>query len=275
MVKPQLTIQLSDAQRIPQVGLGVWQASNEDARAAVRVALQEGYRHVDTASIYGNEEGVGEGLRDAGTPREQVFLTTKIWNDAHGFDSATAALEASLKRLKVDYVDLLLIHWPAPSQNNYVEAWRALIEAQRAGKARSIGVSNFNQDHLQRLIDVTGVAPVLNQIELHPFMQQTELRQTHQEMGIATQSWSPLGQGTALTNPVILDIARKHDRTAAQVIIRWHLELGLIAIPKSITPSRIRENFNVFDFALDAADLIAIAALDSGGRLGPDPSTFG
>lgn len=274
MVKPQLTIQLSDAHRIPQVGLGVWQASNEDARAAVRVALQEGYRHVDTASIYGNEEGVGEGLRDAGTPREQVFLTTKIWNDAHGFDSATAALEASLKRLKVDYVDLLLIHWPAPSQNNYVEAWRAFIEAQRAGKARSIGVSNFNQDHLRRLIDDTGVAPALNQIELHPFMQQTELRQIHQEMGIATQSWSPLGQGTALTNPVILDIARKHDRTAAQVIIRWHLELGLIAIPKSITPSRIQENFNVFDFALDAADLIAIAALDSGGRLGPDPSTF-
>jgi len=274
MVKPQLTIQLSDAHRIPQVGLGVWQASNEDARAAVRVALQEGYRHVDTASIYGNEEGVGEGLRDAGTPREQVFLTTKIWNDAHGFDTATAALEASLKRLKVDYVDLLLIHWPAPSQNNYVEAWRALIEAQRAGKARSIGVSNFNQYHLQMLIDDTGVAPALNQIELHPFMQQAELRQTHQEMAIATQSWSPLGQGTALTNPVILDIALKHDRTAAQVIIRWHLELGLIAIPKSITPSRIRENFNVFNFALDAADLVAIAALDSGGRLGPDPSTF-
>ncbi|HDS1692419.1 TPA: aldo/keto reductase [Pseudomonas putida] len=274
MVKPQLTIQLSDAHRIPQVGLGVWQASNEDARAAVRVALQEGYRHVDTASIYGNEEGVGEGLRDVGTPREQVFLTTKIWNDAHGFDTATAALEASLKRLKVDYVDLLLIHWPAPSQNNYVEAWRALIEAQRAGKARSIGVSNFNQDHLQRLIDDTGVAPALNQIELHPFMQQAELRQTHQKMAIATQSWSPLGQGTALTNPVILDIARKHDRTAAQVIIRWHLELGLIAIPKSITPSRIRENYNVFDFELDATDLIAIAALDSGGRLGPDPSTF-
>ncbi|MBX6689232.1 aldo/keto reductase [Pseudomonas sp. USTB-Z] len=274
MVKPQLTIQLSDAQRIPQVGLGVWQASNEDARAAVRVALEEGYRHVDTASIYGNEEGVGEGLRDAGTPREQVFVTTKIWNDAHGLDTATAALEASLKRLKVDYVDLLLIHWPAPSQNNYVETWRALIEAKRTGKARSIGVSNFNQDHLQRLVDDTGVAPVLNQIELHPFMQQTELRHTHQQIGIATQSWSPLGQGTALSSPVILDIARKHDRTAAQVIIRWHLELGLIAIPKSITPSRIQENFNVFDFALDAADLIAIAALDSGGRLGPDPSTF-
>ncbi|MFA0998712.1 MULTISPECIES: aldo/keto reductase [Pseudomonas syringae group] len=274
MVKPQLTIQLSDAQRIPQIGLGVWQASDDEARAAVRVALEEGYRHVDTASIYGNEKGVGEGLRDAGIPREQVFLTTKIWNDAHGFESATAALDASLERLNVDYVDLLLIHWPAPSQDNYVDTWRALINAQRNGKARSIGVSNFNADHLQKLIDETGVAPVLNQIELHPFMQQEALRSAHESMGIATQSWSPLGQGTALSNSVILEIARKHGRPAAQVIIRWHMELGLIAIPKSITPSRIRENFNVFDFTLDTCDLAAIAALDSGKRLGPDPSTF-
>lgn len=274
MLKPQLTIQLSDAQRIPQVGLGVWQASDDEARAAVRVALEEGYRHVDTASIYGNEKGVGEGIRDAGTPREQVFLTTKIWNDAHGFEAARVALNESLERLKVDYVDLLLIHWPAPSQDNYVDTWRALIDAQRNGKARSIGVSNFNQEHLQRLIDETGVAPVLNQIELHPFMQQAELRQAHQHMGISTQSWSPLGQGSALTNPVILEIAQKHSRTAAQIIIRWHLELGLIAIPKSITPSRIRENFNVFDFALDDSDLVAIAALESAKRLGPDPSTF-
>lgn len=274
MLKPQLTIQLSDAQRIPQIGLGVWQASDDEARGAVRVALEEGYRHVDTASIYGNEKGVGDGLRDAGTSREQVFLTTKIWNDAHGFESATAALDASLERLNVDYVDLLLIHWPAPSQDNYVDTWRALIAAQRSGKARSIGVSNFNPDHLQKLIDETGIAPVLNQIELHPFMQQEALRSAHESMGIATQSWSPLGQGSALLNPVILDIAQKHGRTAAQVIIRWHLELGLIAIPKSITPSRIRENFNVFDFSLDASDLAAIARLDSGKRLGPDPSTF-
>lgn len=274
MVKPQLTIQLSDAQRIPQIGLGVWQASDEEARAAVRIALEEGYRHVDTASIYGNEKGVGEGLRDAGTPREQVFLTTKIWNDAHGFESATAALDASLERLNVDYVDLLLIHWPAPSQDNYVDTWRALIAAQRSGKTRSIGVSNFNTEHLQKLIDETGVAPVLNQIELHPFMQQEALRKAHESMGIATQSWSPLGQGSALSDPIILEIARKHGRTAAQVIIRWHMELGLIAIPKSITPSRIRENFNVFDFTLDTSDLAAIAALDCGKRLGPDPSTF-
>lgn len=274
MVKPQLTIQLSDAQRIPQIGLGVWQASDDEARAAVRVALEEGYRHVDTASIYGNEKGVGEGLRDAGTPREQVFLTTKIWNDAHGLEAATAALDASLERLNVEYVDLLLIHWPAPSQDNYVDTWRALIAAQRSGKARSIGVSNFNSDHLQKLIGETGIAPVLNQIELHPFMQQEALRNAHESMGIATQSWSPLGQGSALSNPVILEIARKHGRTAAQVIIRWHMELGLIAIPKSITPSRIRENFNVFDFSLETSDLAAIVALNSGKRLGPDPGTF-
>lgn len=183
-------------------------------------------------------------------------------------------MDASLERLNVDYVDLLLIHWPAPSQDNYVDTWRALINAQRTGKARSIGVSNFNADHLRRLIDETGVAPVLNQIELHPFMQQEALRSTHELIGISTQSWSPLGQGSALSNPAILDIAQKHGRTAAQVIIRWHLELGLIAIPKSITPSRIRDNFNVFDFVLDASDLAAIAALDSGKRLGPDPSSF-
>jgi len=274
MVKPQLNIQLSDAQRIPQIGLGVWQASNEEARAAVRVALEEGYRHVDTASIYGNEKGVGEGIRDAGTPRAEVFLTTKIWNDAHGFEAASVALDASLERLNVDYVDLLLIHWPAPSQDNYVDTWRALINAQRNGKTRSIGVSNFNPDHLQKLIDETGVAPVLNQIELHPYMQQEALRKVHESMGIATQSWSPLGQGSALSNSVILEIARKYDRTAAQVIIRWHMELGLIAIPKSITPSRIRENFKVFDFVLDASDLAAMNALNCGNRMGPDPSTF-
>ncbi|MFJ4067300.1 aldo/keto reductase [Pseudomonas sp. NPDC089996] len=274
MVKPQLTIQLSDAHRIPQVGLGVWQASDEEARAAVCVALEEGYRHVDTASIYGNEKGVGGGIRDAGIARERVFLTTKIWNDAHGYDAATAALDESLKRLKVEYIDLLLIHWPAPSQNNFVDTWLALIDAQRNSKARSIGVSNFNEDHLQRLVDETGVAPVLNQIELHPLMQQEALRKANESMGIATQSWSPLGQGSALSNPVILDIAEKHGRTAAQIIVRWHIEIGLIAIPKSITPSRIRENFNVFDFTLDKSDLAAVAALDSAKRLGPDPSTF-
>lgn len=275
MHNSQSTVQLSDGRAIPQIGLGVWQASDAEARSAVKTALEEGYRHVDTASIYGNEKGVGEGIRASGVSRDQVFLTTKVWNDSHGFDAATQALDASLSRLKVDYVDMLLIHWPVPSQDGFVETWRALIEAQRIGKAKSIGVSNFNADHLQRLIFETGVAPVLNQVELHPFMQQQELRRIHREMQISTQAWSPLGQGSALTDPVVLDIARKYDRTAAQVIIRWHLELGNIAIPKSITPARIKENLHVFDFSLDARDISAIGTMNSGNRLGPDPSTFG
>lgn len=274
MIKPQLNIQLSDGQRIPQLGLGVWQASQDQARAAVRFALEEGYRHVDTAAIYGNEEGVGQGMRESGIPREQVFLTTKVWNDAQGFETTKQALDASLGRLQVDYVDLLLIHWPAPSRDLYVDTWKAMIDLQRQGKVRSIGVSNFNQDHLERLISETGVKPVLNQIELHPFLQQEEMRQHHQELKVHTQSWSPLGQGSALDHPAVLDLARKHSKTAAQIIVRWHLELGLIVIPKSVTPSRIRENFNVLDFKLDALDIAILTVLNADKRLGPDPASF-
>lgn len=270
----QLTVQLCDGFAIPQLGLGVWQASDAEAESAVKIALEEGYRHVDTAAIYGNEEGVGRGIRASGVSRDQVFLTTKVWNDAHGFDAAKQALDSSLARLNVEYVDLLLIHWPVPSRDKFVETWSALIDLQRAGKAKSIGVSNFNMDHLQKLITKSGVVPVLNQIELHPFMQQKELRSAHQEMQVATQAWSPLGQGSALTDPVVLEVAHKHGRTAAQVIIRWHLELGNIVIPKSITPARIRENFKVFDFSLDDSDMAAIATMDIGKRLGPDPSTL-
>lgn len=275
MVTPQLTVQLSDGHRIPQLGLGVWQASQYEARHAVELAIEAGYRHVDTASIYGNEEGVGEGIRNASVPREQIFLTTKIWNDAQGQESTAKAIDASLARLEVDYVDLLLIHWPAPFQDKYVETWKALIAAQQAGKARSIGVSNFNPEHLHRLIGETGVSPVLNQVELHPFLQQQYLRKHHASLGIATQSWSPLGQGSALTHSGIIDIAQKHGRTPAQVIIGWHMELGLIAIPKSVTPSRIRENLDVFNFSLDAADLASIEKMNTGTRLGPDPASFG
>lgn len=271
MADKQTYLKLSDGNQIPQLGLGVWQASQDEARSAVRTALEMGYRHVDTAAIYENEEGVGRGIRESGIPREQIFLTTKVWNDAHGRALTTAAVDASLKRLDVEYVDLLLIHWPMPSKDKYVESWQALIDIQRAGWARSIGVSNFNRDHLERLISETGVAPVLNQIELHPFFQQTQLRKDHRELNIATQSWSPLGQGNALSEPAILEIANKYGKSAAQVIIRWHLELGHIVIPKSVTASRIRENLNVFDFTLDASDLALIAGLDSGKRLGPDP----
>lgn len=275
MNKTQPIIQLADGNHIPQLGLGVLYASDEEARQAVCHALQVGYRHVDTAAIYNNEEGVGAGVRDSGVKRDEVFVTTKVWNASQGFEAAGEALEESLRRLQMDYVDLLLIHWPAPANNLFVDTWRALVRAKEQGKVRSIGVSNFNPIHLQRLIAETGVTPVMNQVELHPFFQQSELRRYHDELAIRTQAWSPLGQGEALASPVIVKIATRHQRTPAQVIIRWHLQLGNVAIPKSITPTRIEENIKVFDFELTAADMAAIQGLDSsGGRMGPVPEEF-
>ncbi|EKO3983072.1 aldo/keto reductase [Vibrio fluvialis] len=271
MKNEQAFIQLSDGNTIPQVGLGVWQASQDQAKTAVSHALKSGYHHIDTASIYQNEEGVGKGIKDSGIARDQIFITTKIWNDAQGFEATKTSLDASLVRLQLDYVDMLLIHWPAPEKNLYVETWRALIEAQKEGKVRTIGVSNFNTDHLQKLIDETGVTPVINQIELHPYFQQSELRKFHSENNIVTQAWSPLGQGEVLSNPVIGTIATKHGKTAAQVIIRWHIQLGNVAIPKSVTPSRIESNLDVFDFELSKAEMAEVANLDKGYRMGPNP----
>lgn len=270
----RLEIQFHDGRCIPQIGLGVWQTPNETAVTAVRAALQSGYRHVDTAAIYGNETGVGEGLKASGLARDQVFLTTKLWNDDQGFDSALRALDASLKKLDTDYVDLYLIHWPSAHRGLYVESWRALVRLQQEGKARSIGVSNFEPEHLRRIIDKTGVTPVLNQIELHPRFQQRALRQEHARLKIATQSWSPLGQGQLLDDPSIRAIAAKHGKTPAQVVIRWHLENELIVIPKSVTPSRIAENFAVQDFELEPSDRSQLDSLDSAeGRIGPNPAT--
>jgi 2,5-diketo-D-gluconate reductase A len=270
----QTYITLNDGNKIPQVGLGVWQTPNETAKPAVKAALDAGYRHVDTAAIYGNEEGVGEGIRASGVARSDIFLTTKIWNDAQGYDTTLKAADESLKRLGTDYVDLLLIHWPSPHRNLYAETWKALVQLQKDGKAKSIGVSNFGTEHLDRIVADTGVTPVLNQIELHPDFEQHELRKTHARLRISTQSWSPLGQGQLLDNPVIGKIASKYDRTPAQIIIRWHIQSGLIVIPKSVTPSRIVENFKVFDFALDETDLETIGKLDNPkGRIGPDPLT--
>jgi len=270
----QPLIVLNDGYPIPQVGLGVWRTPQTVADTAVHAALVSGYRHIDTAAIYENEEGVGKGIRSSAVPRSEIFVTTKLWNSAQGFDSTLEAFDQSLTRLGLDYVDLYLIHWPAPHKDRYVETWRALIRLKEEGRARSIGVSNFGASHLDRIVGETGVVPALNQIELHPRFQQRALRETNAKFGIATESWSPLGQGTLLTDPAITSIAAKHGRSPAQVIIRWHLQNSLIVIPKSVTPSRIAENFDVFGFELDTADLAAIAALDSpGGRIGPDPAT--
>jgi 2,5-diketo-D-gluconate reductase A len=265
---------LRDGNTIPQLGLGVFQTPPDLTAAVVKIALATGYRHIDTAAIYVNEVGVGEGLRVSEMAREAVFVTSKLWNADQGFDAALKAFDHSVKRLGVDYLDLYLIHWPSPRRDLYVDSWRALARLKEEGRVRSIGVSNFGADHLQRIIDETGVTPVLNQIELHPHFQQRTLIETHKALGIATQSWSPLGQGKELADPVIGAIAARHGRTPAQVIIRWHLDSGLIVIPKSVTPKRIAENFDVFGFTLSAADMDAIAKLDSAdGRIGPDPAT--
>ncbi len=262
----QTSICLHDGNEIPQLGFGVFQTPPDITASVVRTALVAGYRHVDTAAVYVNEFGVGEGLRASEIERDTVFVTTKLWNADQGFDAALKGFDHSVKRLGLDYLDLYLIHWPSPRRDLYVDSWRALVRLQQDGRVRSIGVSNFGIDHLQRIIGETGVAPVLNQIELHPHFQQRALVEAHAGLGIATESWSPLGQGKALSDPVIAGIAARHGRTAAQIIIRWHLDNGLIAIPKSVTPQRITDNFNVFDFELDAADLAAIADLDSPGR---------
>ena len=268
----QPTISLNDGNVIPQLGFGVWQVPNKEAAKVVGTAISTGYRSIDTAAIYGNEIGVGKAIAASPVQRTQLFITTKLWNDQH--TNARSALNESLSRLGLDHVDLYLIHWPKPRQNAYVKAWKALVKLKEEGRAKSVGVSNFTVSHLKRIIDATGVAPSVNQIELHPRFQQKELAAYHTEHGIITESWSPLGQGTLLENPTLKALAQKHGRTPAQVVIRWHLDRGYIVIPKSVTPTRIRENFDVFDFSLDADDLAKIAALDRrDGRIGPDPET--
>ncbi len=270
------TIRLNDGNAMPQFGYGVWRVTNEEAASAVNEAIKAGYRSIDTAAIYGNEEGVGEAISSTSVTRDELFITTKVWNDRHGYDSTLQAFDESLARLKLDFVDLYLIHWPVAGSEAYLDTWRALIKLKQDGRAKSIGVSNFLVPHLQRLIDETGVTPAVNQIELHPRFQQKELRAFHQANGIATESWSPLGQGTLLNDETLVAIGRKYGKTPAQVILRWHLDNGLIVIPKSVTPSRMRENIDVFDFELDADDLRAIEKLDdASGRVGPDPAVFG
>ncbi|MEF2976622.1 aldo/keto reductase [Subtercola sp. YIM 133946] len=269
------TIALNDGARIPQLGLGVYKATDEQAENAVSVAVDLGYRHVDTATLYANETGVGRAVAASSVPRSELFITTKVFQDRHGYDEARRSFDESLVRLGLEYVDLFLIHWPAPAQNLYVETWRALEKIQADGLARSIGVSNFHPHHLERLANETSVVPSINQVELHPWLPQRETRAYDDAHGIVTEAWSPLARGRVLDNPVLDELAAKYGKTPAQIVIRWHLELGNVVIPKSVTPSRIAENIDVFDFALDESDLARIATLETGERTGRDPDFNG
>ncbi len=277
-VAPHVTsipnVTLNDGNTIPQIGFGVFQVPEEETYDAVTAALAAGYRSIDTAKAYGNEEGVGRAVGDSGIAREELFITTKLWNSDHGFDSTLRAFDRSVAKLGLDYLDLYLIHWPVPARDLYVDSYKALEKIKADGRVRSIGVSNFTQAHLQRLFDETSVVPALNQVELHPNFTQKELRAFHREHDIATEAWSPLAQGDLLKDERLVTIAEGHGRSAAQVVLRWHVQLGNIAIPKSVTPERIAANIDIFDFELTGDEMVIVDNLGSGKRRGPDPETF-
>lgn len=265
---------LNDGLKIPTVGFGTWKISDAEAPVLIEGALAAGYRSIDTASIYGNESGVGQGIALSGINRSEVFLTTKVWNTSQGYDATLRSMEESLKKLKTDYVDLYLIHWPMPSLDKYVATWKALIRLRTEGLARSIGVCNFHIEYLERLINETGVVPALNQIELHPYFQQKKLREFHALHNIATEAWSPLARGKLFDEKIIFDLSKKHNKSPAQVILRWHFENGIIAIPKSGSNKRILENLDIFDFNLTTEDLALISSMDDvNGRTSLDPAT--
>lgn len=268
------TVTLNNGQQIPQLGLGVYKLETDIAEGLIHQAIEAGYRRIDTASFYGNEAEVGAGVRTSGLAREELFVTTKIWNEDQGYDRTLAAIDESLSRLDIDYIDMLLIHWPKPEKDLYLETWLAFEKALAAGKLRGIGVSNFQPHHLERLLAAGGTVPALNQVELHPGLQQVQVRTFNAKHGIATEAWSPLARGRFDENDQVLSVAQKHGKSPAQVIIRWHIELGNLVIPKTATASRLRENISVFDFKLDSEDLNKIASLDSGLRTGPNPDEF-
>ncbi|MFM2185205.1 MAG: hypothetical protein RIS55_853 [Actinomycetota bacterium] len=267
-------IQLNSGQLVPQLGLGVYKVGQDIAVDLVKLAIDVGYRRIDTAALYDNEQEVGAGIRASSVEREEVFVTTKIWNDRHGYDNALEAIDESLARLNIGYVDMLLIHWPNPKLGKFVETWKALENALESGKVRGIGVSNFHPEHLEPLLEQARVVPALNQVELHPGLNQAEIRAFNANHGIATEAWSPLARGQKSEATAIVAAAEAHSKAPAQVILRWHVQLGNLVIPKSSNPERLAENLDVFDFELSREEMAAIDLLEDGQRIGPDPRTF-
>ncbi|WP_406620442.1 aldo/keto reductase [Pengzhenrongella sicca] len=268
------TVTLNNGVEIPQLGFGVFQVPDAETTAAVTTALQVGYRSIDTAAVYGNEAGTGRALAESELERSELFITTKLWNAEQGYDTTLAAFDASLAKLGLEYLDMYLIHWPSPARDSYLETWRAFEKLYADGRVRAIGVSNFLPEHLQRIIDAGGTVPAVNQIEVHPALQQRSIQDFNHEHGIRTEAWSPLAKGTVLADPIITSIAARADRTPAQVVLRWHLQQDRIVIPKSVTPARIAENLDAMSFELTDDELARIDSLESDGRTGPDPATF-
>ena len=271
---PPRTVSLNDGRSIPAIGFGTWPLTGAEASRAVAAALEVGYRLIDTAARYENEKEVGAAIRASAVPRDEIFVTTKLRGAEHGHRPTLRALDESLERLGLDHVDLYLIHWPLPRRNLYVESWRAMVELRESGKARSIGVSNFEPEHIERLVEATGVVPAVNQVELHPEISQPALRAFHAKRGIVTEAWRPLGKGSSLRDPEVLAIARKHGRTPAQIILRWEVELAVVPIPKTVSLERMRENLSIFDLELDEEDRRRLASLDRGARQGGNPQTY-
>lgn len=272
MNQPYVT--LNDGNRMPQLGFGMWKIGDSEAPTLVGQAIEIGYRSIDSAQIYENEAGLGEALKLSPVKREELFITTKIWNSEQGFETTMRSFEVSMKKLGLEYLDLLLIHWPSAFRNLYSETWKALVELQKQKRVRSIGVSNFMPANLDRIIQDSGVVPAINQIELHPRFQQKELQGIHKKYGIQTEAWSPLGQGSLLSDSTLLKIGKKYNKSSAQIILRWHLQKNFVVIPKSSNPARIAQNFQLFDFELDASSMLEIEGMDDQkGRIGPNPDT--
>ena len=267
-------VQLNDGNAMPCVGLGLWRVLEQDTESVVREAISAGYRSFDTAAFYGNEEGLGRGICQVSIDRRNLFVTSKVWNDRHGYDETMRAFDESMDRLELDYIDLFLIHWPVAGSEKYVDTWKALVALRKQGRAKSIGVSNFLPCHVRRIIDDSGVVPAVNQIEYHPYFRQAELARTCAELGILVEAWAPLGRGAAMEEPAITKLAAAYGKTPAQIILRWHLDQGRAAIPKTGNPARMRENIDVFDFSLTAGEIATIDAIATAKRHGGDPETF-